>query len=395
MRKKCTAVLMSIVLSLCMCAGLCGCLGGCAGKDAYPVEEGYLFGMDYIAFEGVGNGIDYVKAFELMNNLGVKSIRHWMHVTWFLDQDFNVKQENVDLMKDIIREAQKYDFQLIGMSHRNINKYGSEGPRYENAKISRSSDYYEEWIANYERGWYELARLFPEITVWEIDNETNNIDFMMDAEGGSFSLQDMADISTDLFYYGSKGVHAANPEAVTVMGGFVTWSGSGFLTKVYENIKSGEFGEGSTDPDDYFQALAWHPYTTLFSAQRFVQDNQALYDIAYQYEGKHKKVYFTELGGWDQNLSQQQAAQYVGELYQALEELPFVESAHYFRAFDNLNDNNCHYGMFVDPNPQREETEKGKTQRLNPGMPKQSAYAYQEAAGGQGDLELLMTELEE
>lgn len=388
MRKKWTAIYMAVILLVCAC--------GCGNqKDSYPVEDGYLFGMDYIAFEGVGNGVDYVKAFELMDNLGVRSIRHWMHLTWFFDQDFNVNQKNVDLMKDIIREAQKYDFQLIGMSHRNINKYSSETPRYENAKISRSSDYYATWIADYERGWYELARLFPEITIWEIDNETNNIDFMEDAEGGSFSLQDMADISTDLFYYGSRGVHAANPDAVTVMGGFVTWSGSEFLTKVYENIKSGEFGEGSTDPDDYFQALAWHPYTSLFHAERFVKDNQALYDIAYGYEGKHKKVYFTEVGGWDENLSQQQAAQYVEELYQAMEQLPFVESAHYFRAFDNLIDANCHYGMFVDPNPQREETEKGKNQRMNPGMPKESAYAYQRAAGGTGSLELLMTELSE
>lgn len=386
MRRKWTAVLLAVVLSTVM--------WGC-GKEAYPVEEGYRFGMDYIAFEGVGNGIDYAKAFELMDNLGVRSIRHWMHVTWFFDENFNVREANVELMRDILREAQKYDFQLIGMSHRNINKYSKDSPRLENAKVSRSSDYYAEWIANYERGWYELARLFPEITIWEIDNETNNIDFMEDMEGGAFSLQEMSDISTDLFYYGSRGVHAANPEAVTVMGGFVTWSGSEFLRMVYENIKSGNFGEGSTDPDDYFQALAWHPYTSLFHAGRFVEENRELYDIAYSYEGKHKKVYFTEVGGWDQKMSQKQAAQYVEELYQAVEELPFVEAAHYFRAFDNLIDNNCHFGMFVDPNPQREETEIGKTERLDPGMPKESAYAYQKAAGGTGSLDLLRTKLSE
>ena len=88
-------------------------------------------------------------------------------------------------MKDIIAEAHKYDIQLIGMSHRNINKYG---PAHENSKVGRDSDYYEEWIANYEKGWYMLASLFPEITIWEIDNETNNVDFMADAEGGAFTL---------------------------------------------------------------------------------------------------------------------------------------------------------------------------------------------------------------
>ena len=71
------------------------------------------------------------------------------------------------------------------------------------------------------------------------------------------------------------------------------------MKAVYENIESGSFGEGSTDPDDYFQALAWHPYTNGFNAEAFVTANQSLYDIAYSYEGKHKTVYFTELGNWD------------------------------------------------------------------------------------------------
>ncbi len=374
-----------------MVAFLPGCQTEEKMEEPYTADQSYIYGMCYIAYEGVGNGIDYKKGFEIMSNMGVKSIRHWMHATWFLDQDFNVKQNNVDLMKDIIAEAQKYDIQLIGMSHRNINKYG---PEHENSKVGRDSDYYAEWIANYEKGWYMLASLFPEITIWEIDNETNNIDFMADAEGGAFTLQEMADISTDMFYYGSRGVHKANPNATTVMGGFVTWSGNGFLEMVYENIKSGNFGEGSTNPDDYFQALAWHPYTTLFSVEAFVRDNTALYEMAYEYEGKHKTVYFTELGGWDMKLNQEQAAKYVTTLYtEVAQQLPFVESMHYFRAFNNIVDKNNQWGMFTDPNPNRMDMTNGV--RLNPGAPKLSAYAYQQAAGSSGSLELVMTELGE
>ena len=380
-----------ILAAVMMVAFLPGCQTEEKAEEPYTADQSYIYGMCYIAYEGVGNGIDYKKGFEIMSNMGVKSIRHWMHATWFLDQDFNVKQNNVDLMKDIIAEAQKYDIQLIGMSHRNINKYG---PEHENSKVGRDSDYYDEWIANYEKGWYMLASLFPEITIWEIDNETNNIDFMADAEGGAFTLQEMADISTDMFYYGSRGVHRANPNATTVMGGFVTWSGTGFLEMVYENIKSGNFGEGSTNPDDYFQALAWHPYTTLFSVEAFVRDNTALYEMAYQYEGKHKTVYFTELGGWDMKLNQEQAAKYVTTLYtEVAQQLPFVESMHYFRAFNNIVDKNNQWGMFTDPNPNRMDMTDGV--RLNPGMPKLSAYAYQQAAGGSGSLELVMTKLED
>lgn len=385
--KRALSLLLAVAL-------LCAVLAGCGKKEEPPTaDQTYLYGMDYIAFEGVGNGIDYEKAFALMDNLGVKSIRHWMHVDWFFDESFQVKQTNVDTMKAILAEAAKYDFQLVGMNHHNINKYGFS---HVNDKVSPSSGYYAEWLENYERGWYELAKLFPEITIWEIDNETNNLDFMHNAEGaGAFSLQEMADISTDLFFYGSRGVHQANPEATTVMGGFVTWSGEGFLKAVYENIKSGNFGEGSTNPDDYFQALAWHPYTRGFQAESFVAANQSLYDIACGYEGKHKTVYFTELGNWDATQSADKAAEYIQAVYRTTaESLPFVESIHYYRAFDNILDNNCQGGIFRDPNPDREDMERGTGRRADPGSPKPSAYAYQEAAGGSGSLDLLTTALE-
>ena len=73
-------------------------------------------------------------------------------------------------------------------------------------------------------------------------------------------------------------------------------------------------------------------------------------------------------------------------------QLPFVETMHYFRAFDNVVDNGNQFGMFADPNPEREDICNGE--RLTPGMPKLTAYAYQEAAGGEGSLELLCSEPE-
>lgn len=391
-----TKKLLSLILSVIL---IFACLAGCSNKspeqtnanqtnagnanDGYTADQSLIFGMDYIAFEGVGNGIDYVKAFELMDNMGVTSIRHWMHATWFFDANYNVIQENVDLMKEILAEMQKYHFQIIGMSHASVG--------YGHAKVGRDSENYSAFIENYEYSWYMLASLFPEITIWEIDNETNNVDFMPDYEGGSFTLQEMADISTDLFFYGSRGVHAANPNATTVMGGFVTWAPD-WLEMVYQNIKSGEYGEGSTNPDDYFQALAWHPYVSILNVDGFVAEQQAFYDTAYEYEGKHKTVYFTELGGFDYFLSHEDAAEAIKTLYTEIpERLPFVESMHYYRAFNNIADNNNQWGLFTDPNPDRVDMEKGV--RLNPGMPKLSAYAYQKAAGGSGSLEFLMTDL--
>lgn len=386
--------IISAVCAFVVTFSLVACTGDGDKKVEYEADRTYVYGMDYIAFEGIGNGIDYIKAFELMNNLGVKSIRHWMHCNWFFDYKFNRNETNIALMHDILSEASKYGFRIVGMNHCNFNAYGKHIAKLPR-DVSEGSEYLE-WLATYERTYYELVKEFPEITIWEIDNETNNVDFMPNAVGGQFSLAEMTDISTDLFYYGSKGVKRANPKNQTVMGGFVTWCAEEFLRGVYENIKSGNFGEGSTDPDDYFDCLAWHPYPQIFNREKFVTDNKAIYDISLEYEKRAKKVYFTEIGGWDYLQSAEKSAAYVESLYQTIvEEMPYVESAHYFRAFDNVIDNNNIAGIFHDPNPDRTDILFGTGRRANPGSPKLSAYAYQRVAGGSGSLDLLTTFLED
>lgn len=62
------------------------------------------------------------------------------------------------------------------------------------------------------------------------------------------------------------------------------------------------------------------PYTNGFNAEAFVTANQSLYDIAYSYEGKHKTVYFTELGNWDATQSADKAAEYIQAVYQTTAE---------------------------------------------------------------------------
>ena len=104
-------------------------------SDMTTPEKGHLYGMCYLAYEGIGNGIDYVKAFELMNDLGVKSIRHWMHFGYYMEDYKTFKPEAVEQMHAILAEAKKYGFQIIGMSHDNwsvtsqrfANRFGSRG----------------------------------------------------------------------------------------------------------------------------------------------------------------------------------------------------------------------------------------------------------------------------
>lgn len=83
------------------------------------------------------------------------------------------------------------------------------------------------------------------------------------------------------------------------------------------------------------------------------------------------------------------------DLYTVIaEQMPYVESLHYFRAFDNISNNGELAGMFYDPNPGRIDVMPGSDVRRTPGAPKPFAYAYQQAAGGMGSLDVLMTPAE-
>ena len=241
MNRRILGILLALVL-----LGSAGC-GGASGSSAASAQEtlrkygsnyradmetpedGHLFGMCYLAWEGIGNGIDYQKALQLMKNLGVQSIRHWMHFSYYMEDYQTFKPEAVEQMHDILAAMREQGFQVIGMSHVN---WSLESGRFGAGKPVRQpwegSDYYR-WLECYEETWYLVAEEFPEITYWEIDNEINNKDFMYTEGkfGEKLSTQELAALSADMLFYASRGIHRANPNAVTVMGGIVDPLGLG------------------------------------------------------------------------------------------------------------------------------------------------------------------------
>jgi hypothetical protein len=163
-----------------------------------------------------------------------------------------------------------------------------------------------------------------------------------------------------------------------------------FLEALYDAIDSG--AHGSTDPDDYFQIACWHPYYYRKGPDRyFVEQNQRIYEVITRREGKDKRVFWTEFG-WAEDLWDTDAiTEAIGQLFEVVRrELPFVECLHYYRFFDNVKEgpSGSYAGLFCDP---RYEDVHPKTGEVRPaGMPKKTAYAFQRATGGEGDLTLLM-----
>ena len=60
-----------------------------------------------------------------------------------------------------------------------------------------------------------------------------------------------------MLYFASKGIHRANKDAITIMGGLVIDTAETFLEYIYDNIEADD--AYSNYYDDYFQVAAWHP----------------------------------------------------------------------------------------------------------------------------------------
>ena len=383
--------------------------------NAIVEQDKYLFGMCYIApSRDVNAPNNYVDTYQLLANMGVKSLRHWMHFRDLLKDPNTLREDRVAYQHELLAEAKKYGFQIIGMNHTNYIDGGFVGPKHK-YQPWEGSDYYA-WLEDYEQCWYTLVKEFPEVTYWEIENEVNNPGFMeiYGNVGGYKDPEVMLAQTLDMMFYASRGIHRANPNAITVMSSLTepagignamskTYEGVGkvvyptnaeFLEMMYQAILSGE--HGSRFPDDFFQVASWHPYYWKSTAadQYWINENNELYNIILKYEGKDKKVFLTEMGWGVKVRSEEEVAKRIGELYATVaEHLPYVESVHYFRLFEDYGESNSMYGLFTDP--RMDEPYAGFDEILRaPGEPRLTAYAYQKAAGASGSLTFIMEKLQ-
>lgn len=363
------------------------------------VDTKNIFGMCYLALENE-NVFDVESGINLLKNLGVKSVRNWMHFESMLIDENTLNQTNYEKLKKYIKLQQDYDMQVIGMNHHCL---GLDRKSYVGKVHFDDSDYLE-WLKIYEQSWYTLVNAFPEVTYWEIDNELNNHDFMYlyKDKNKKLTTGEMATIATDMLYYASKGIRRANPNAITIMGGLVDTHpqidsdeyyvlGKGtiipFLEEVYRIIKTNKYG--TTNTDEFFECACWHPYYYYKALdQQFVDENNKIYEVVKRNEGRDKKVFLTEFGWSESHVSQDEIASFILTMFDVvLKNMPYVESLHYFRMLNNFYEDNQLYGLFHDPKEDVINISSISNKR-SIGGPKSSAFAYRKAANGSGDLTL-------
>jgi hypothetical protein len=219
-----------------------------------------LFGVgEPITARHIWENLSLQQSFEALRLLGVKRLREWIWMGAFLINETTLNQTFAETLNLVLSEMMASNITVMGMAHDFPSwmtgiKGDSQTVPYRDT--APGSDYMK-FLERYRESWKTLSAAFPNITLWEIGNEFNIDAFLHppDFPKSNFSLQEKADITTDLLYYGSLGVHEGNPKAKTVLGGLAPDNGIAgialFLEKLYINIKSGRWP--STDPMTIFK----------------------------------------------------------------------------------------------------------------------------------------------
>ena len=172
MKKKLISLLLAISTSL--------SLFSCGEKEntGLPLDvshgianQTYLYGMCYSLDERIystNTNFDMKQEVKLMSNLGVTSVRIWMHIDNVLSSPTEVNEENAERVHSLVKELQKYGMQVIGMSHTSFHN-GSYRTGKPARDISEDS-YYVEWLNDYYTSWKTVATEFSDVSIFEIDN---------------------------------------------------------------------------------------------------------------------------------------------------------------------------------------------------------------------------------
>lgn len=396
----------TLILAVCIAFNTILLFGGCSTEDkpehlGYVVDKNNLYGIVEPLYGSEVEGFDVDKSIALMQTLGVKSYRfQFMYPSPLIGKN-EPNMEVINLLNDIIAKLRKAGIEQIIFAGI-LKPEGYQGD--ENAVPERGAPEYGQFLKDYATCWKTFSSLFQDEIYFEMGNEPNMDGFMhkydyqkdgtsLDGGTGVFTMEEKIDITTDLMYYASKGIHEGNPKAITVSPGF-TCGMRGlaskeleyFIEDIYLNIESGEFPYGeqkSTVTDDYFQSLAWHPYLINANSidENWLAQNNAIYEVVKKHGDDGKKVFFTEMGfsdGGNPDRDEMQAEMFKKVYEYAKNDMPYVESVHAFRLFEAKNaaswggDVEIYYGMFKEENG-------GFT-------PKKKAEVIQQIFGGTGDL---------
>ncbi|MBQ8731791.1 MAG: hypothetical protein IJY82_03075 [Oscillospiraceae bacterium] len=322
-------------------------------------------------------------AVDLIESLGIGSVRDVICCNEVLYNPERVNPEGAQYFHELYTQLAQRGAEVISANVTWFLPDGTATHEQVPTPDKTPGSAYLEFLETLRITWRTLAAEFPEVTHWEMGNEMNHtlpVPVGWTPVNGmeEYTLRQKADITTDMCYYAHKGIKEGNPDAITIFPGTAPVDGidgpstTKYLTRIYENIHSGSFG--STDTNDFFNAMAWHPYWPFTCPdESWVEENNTLYRIMCEHGDGEKRVYLTEAGFRDNRIEEadREQAPWIPIMYNLVEKhMPYAETLHYYWLFN--------HGPF-DPYGLMNEPSEGYTVKAK-------GVAYQKMTGGTGDL---------
>lgn len=339
--------------------GVCKAYGGRTDKlDTYKGDNVVYLeqnnqenGKNGIAFPVKGadeRQLNISKIMNLLETMNVECMRNWMNIPTLLLSPTKINKEEVEKQKQWLAMLEVRGItKVIGMSQGAFWPDGSvEDTLAAPYRDTTPGSLYMQYLEAYRQSWKTLAQTFPEIKYWEVGNETNHDPFLHPttyvSRKQTFTNAEKAQITVDMIYYASLGIREANPDAMICFPGMAAVNGftgvRTFLENVYQYIESGN-ALGGTNPDTYFDAVAWHMYyfSTSFTADNWLEGNNSIYRVMQAHGDGEKKVFLTEFGfsdGGDLQKDAQQA-EYFRQIFALVDQMPYLDSLYPFRVVED------------------------------------------------------------
>lgn len=318
---------------------------------------------------------------------GIKTQRVWMHFTTVIK-----RAETSNELSLIRAECDRYHQyfaalkakgvdRILVMNHRYIYPFGyNPGTTATVPDPIQDASVYQQWLEMYQQCYTMIATEFPEIDFWECGNEFDLDSFMHktnyndDKQNGLYSLEETAKFTAELCYAARQGVKAVDKDNFIVLPGISQYGDEVFFNLVYKAIESKTLPTVEeyyvTDPDKYFDIIAWHAYPLNAKAcngnlekglQSFKNRCLTMYDVAKNHGDGDKRVWLTEIGITDASTgivgkqeTLEKTAEYAMRLLDIVEnDLPFIETCFWFRYanmyFRAVSEGEDNFGMFYSP----------------------------------------------
>ena len=305
------------------------------------------------------------KIMNLLETMNVDCMRNWMNIRTLLRSPTEINRAEVEKQKQWLAMLEVRGItKVIGMSQGAFWPDGSVGDELAAPyRDTTPGSLYMQYLETYRLSWKSLAGAFPEIQYWEVGNETNHDPFLHPttyvSRKQTFTNMEKAQITVDLIHYAAQGIREANPDAVIIFPGMAAVNGFDgvrtFLENVYRYIESGE-AFGGTDPDAYFDAVAWHMYyfSSPFTPEGWLEGNNSIYQVMRDHGDGEKKVFLTEFGFSDGGDAQKDAQQadYFRQIFALADHMPYLDSLYPFRVVEDATaaewggNIEIYYGMF-------------------------------------------------